>query len=131
MWLSHHGADQWDRCVVIGGRHVCRRCAVLYPIAIASMVVCLVAWPDGAPPWLLAVLPLPAVAEWWLEHLGRLDYDPRRQIAVTVPLGLGLGAGFARYLDDPLDGPFWAMVLVYGGSCLGIALWRWLDQHAP
>jgi hypothetical protein len=104
---------------------------VLYPLALATMAVCLAVWPDGVSPWVLAVGPIPAVVDWWREHLGRVAYDPRRQLAVTVPLAIALGAGFARYLDDPLDGPFWAMVVVYGGACAAIALWRWLDEHAP
>jgi hypothetical protein len=66
--------------------------------------------------------------EWWLEHLGRATYNPTRQVALTVPLAIALGRGFARYVDDPLDPLFWAMVLVYGGACLGVAVWRLLDQ---
>jgi hypothetical protein len=130
LWLAHHPADQYERCVTIGDRHVCRRCLVLYPISLAVMVACLALIPDGAPPWVLAVLPLPAVVEWWAEHLGRAEYRPARQVAVTIPLAIALGAGLARYLDDPGDLAFWAMVIVYGGACAAIALWRWLDERA-
>src|SRR5215207_2362807 len=115
LWLSHHPTDQYDRCVPIGGRHVCRRCLLLYPIAFLTTAVSFAGWPDAIDPWLLALAPLPAVIEWWLEHLGRITYAPNRQVALTIPLAIALGRGFARYLDDPLDPLFWAMVVVYGG----------------
>jgi hypothetical protein len=128
LWLSHHRPDQLDRCLVIGGRHVCRRCAVLYPLAFVTAAISFVAWPSDIDPWLLAIAPLPAVIEWWLEHLGRISYSPTRQVALTIPLAIALGRGFARYLDNPLDPLFWAMVVVYGGSCAAIAVWKILDD---
>ena len=33
MWLSHHWPPDYDRCAVVAGLHVCRRCLVLYPLA--------------------------------------------------------------------------------------------------
>lgn len=127
LWLSHHYPEDYDRCRVVAGRHVCRRCAVLYPVAAIAMVAALVGWwwPDGWGPLLLAVLPLPAVVEFVGEHLGWLRYRPRRQALVTVPLGLALGAGLARYLEDQTDPVFWAMVLGYGGVCLAAAVLAW------
>lgn len=101
---------------------------VLYPIAFVTAAVSLASWPAAIDPWWLALAPLPAVIEWWLEHLGRITYSPVRQVAFTIPLALALGRGFGRYLDDPLDPLFWAMVVVYGGSCAAIALWRFLDE---
>src|SRR5262245_14917974 len=106
MWLAHHYPEDYDRCVRIGRSHVCRRCLVLYPLAFATMVVALaICAPTGSGSGVLAaamvVLPLPAVVEFVLEHRGVLRYQPARQIAVTVPLALGLGCGFARYLRAP------------------------------
>ena len=120
LWLSHHYPDDYDRCAVVARRHVCRRCLVLYPLAAVAMAVGLVGspWPDRWDVVLLAVLPLPAVVEFVGEHLGWLTYRPRRQVAVTVPLGLALGIGLARYLGDQGDLAFWAMVLGYGGVCV-------------
>jgi hypothetical protein len=130
--LSHHQPDQFDRCVRIAGRPVCRRCLVLYPLAFVVAGVSFAAspWPDRFEPWLLALLPLPAVIEFCGEQSGRLAYARRRQIVVTVPLAVALGLGFARYIDDPTDLAFWAMVLVYGGACFGFLGWRLLDEHA-
>jgi uncharacterized membrane protein len=131
LWLSHHRPEHYERCVVLHDRSVCRRCLTLYPLAIAVAILSLVAWPASLDVLVLLLLPLPAVVEWWLEHLGRVRYSPRRQVAVTVLLAVALGRGFARYLEDPGDRLFWGVVVVYGGSCLAIALWRWLDEHAP
>ncbi len=94
------------------------------------LVVALVAT-GPAPPVAMILLPLPAVVDWWLEHLGRTRASARRLVAVTVPAGAGLGAGLVRYLEDRGDLWFWSMVLVYGGSCAAVALWRFIDEHAP
>jgi hypothetical protein len=132
LWLSHHQPDGYARCLAVGGRHVCRRCSVVYPVAFAVLAVSLAgAAPTRFDPWVMALLPLPAVVEWFGEHLGHLAYSPSRQIATSVPLGIALGRGFARYLDDPADLAFWAMVLLYGGACLAVTLWRFLDERAP
>lgn len=133
LWLAHHASGQYDRCVVVGGRHVCRRCLVLYPVALSVLTLAVVGlrWSAALDPWVVVLLPLPAVVEWWLEHLGRVRYSPTRQVAVTTLLGLGLGGALVRYLERPTDPLFWGVVLVYGGACAGIALWRFLDEHAP
>lgn len=132
VWLSHHQPDQHDRCVRIAGRPVCRRCLVLYPLAfvVAGLSLATVGWPDRLDPWLLVLLPLPAVVEFCGEQSGRLLYSGRRQVLVTIPLAFALGQGFARYIQNPADGLFWAMLAVYGGLCLGFLGWRLLDEHA-
>lgn len=125
LWLSHHWPEDYDRCTVVAGRNVCRRCGTLYPLALVVMALALAGWwwPPGWDPVALVVLPLPTVVDWVAEHLGLVRYSPRRQVAVTVPLGLALGAGFARYLEDPGDPWFWAVVVGYGGLCAAVALW--------
>ena len=121
-----------DRCVRLGGRPVCRRCLVLYPVAfaVAGLSLAGIGWPDALDPWLLALLPLPAVVEFCLEQARRITYSPARQIAVTLPAAIALGRGFARYVEDPADLLFWAMALGYGGICAAFLAWRWLDEHA-
>ena len=116
LWLAHHYPEDYDRCVVLGRAHVCRRCLVLYPVAFVVMGLALagVRWPTGLDGWLLVLLPAPAVAEFVLEHLGVAGYHPRRQTLLTIPMAVALGVGFARYLDHQTDPLFWAVVLVYG-----------------
>lgn len=127
LWLSHHWPDDYDRCARVGGRHVCRRCLALYPVwlAVTLLAVAGLRWPLTWDWWLLWLLPLPAVVEWWLEHLGRVTYSPSRNVALSMVAAVGLGVGFHRYLLDPTDLQFWAEVVVYGVACLVPALlWR-------
>lgn len=120
LWLTHHYPEDYGRCVLIGHRRVCRRCLVLYPLAFAVMFLARVGprRPASLDLLLLVLLPLPAVAEFVLEHLGAMAYRPALQAAVTLPLAAALGVGFDRYLDRQTDPLFWGMVLVYGGVCL-------------
>jgi hypothetical protein len=120
LWLSHHYPDDYDRCVVVGRTHICRRCLVLYPVAFVVMGLALadLRWPTGLDAWLLILLPAPAVAEFVLEHLGMASYQPLRQTLLTVPMAVALGVGFARYLDHQTDLLFWGVVLGY--SAVGL-----------
>jgi len=127
LWLSHHYPEDYDRCVRIGRNHVCRRCLALYPLTVVVMIVGLAAGStftnDSTTALvLMIVLPIPAVTEFVLEHLGLIGYQPKRQIAVTLLMAVGLGLAFARYLRHPGDLWFWGVVALYGGLCLASAL---------
>ena len=125
LWLAHHYPEDYDRCVRIGRSHVCRRCLVLYPVAFVVMVATAGWYPPGAIDVLIvAGLPLPGVVEFVAEHVGAVRYSPRRQIAVTVPLAVGLGRGLARYLDNHTDPLFWSVVVAYALVCGLAALAR-------
>jgi len=134
LWVAHHFPDDYDRCVVAGGRHVCRRCLVLYPTAFVVLAVGLVmGWTAGTASLVaLVLLPLPAVVEFVVEHVGLVDYSPTRQVVVTVPLGIGLGVGFTRYLSDLTDPGFWGVATVYLVVCLAAAWFgsRWREASA-
>lgn len=96
---------------------------MLYPLAFLVLVVAQVTdWSGPTQVMALVALPLPAVIEFILEHRGVLRYNPGRQILVTVPLAVGLGAGFDRYLDRPGDVLFWSVVVAYTAICLWSAL---------
>jgi hypothetical protein len=116
LWLSHHWPEDYDRCVRIGRSHVCRRCVVLYPIAFAvlGVSVAVSAQPGTLGVAALVLLPLPALLDFVAEQLQLVRPSPSRLVAVTIPLGIGLGAGFARYVESPGDRWFWGVVLVYG-----------------
>ena len=80
MWLSHHWPEQYDRCAVIGRRHVCRRCLVLYPLALVAGIAVAVGswWPHGLDPWVLWLGPLPGVIEFVLDNVGTRASGRRR-----------------------------------------------------
>lgn len=125
MWLAHHYPENYDRCVRIGDRHVCRRCLALYPLAFAVMALSLWGpWPGTIDAWLLVLLPVPSVVEFVLEHLDVIRYSATRQVLLTLPLAVALGRGFALYVEDPSSRPFWGVVIVYGGVCVAAAIWR-------
>jgi hypothetical protein len=123
LWLSHHDPSGYDRCVLVAGRQVCRRCLVLYPLAFVVLVVAQVSgWSGSSEALALVALPLPAVIEFVLEHRGVIRYSPIRQMLVTIPLAVALGAGFDRYLDRPGDVLFWSVVVGYTALCLWSAM---------
>lgn len=72
------------------------------------------AWTD---PWLMILLPLPTVIEFLLEQTGRIHGSNRLRILAGLPLGVAMGRMFLRYLLDPFDPVFWAIVAGYGGTC--------------
>lgn len=131
LWLSHHYPDQYERCVRIGHRHVCRRCLVLYPLAFAVMFLSLagLTWPGSLDGVLLVLLPLPAAAELIAEQVGFARYQPTRQVLLTIPLAVALGRGFAIYVEDPTSLLFWGVVLGYGGVCIAAVVWRQLRDR--
>lgn len=121
MWLSHHHETELDRCVVVRGMFLCRRCLILYPLAYATAAVAVWGPLDAAASWVplaMMVLPVPTVFEWCREHVGNLAYSARRQVLLTVPAGVALGYGFARYLTIRDDQWLWVMAATWGGVCL-------------
>ncbi len=135
MWLAHHDAEHADRCLHVRGVAVCRRCAVLYPVAVLSALV--VVWADPPNAWLVAamwLLPIPVVGEWIGEHLGSLDYSPRRQVALSAVAAPALGIAVAL---NALDPPSWvalAPMLCWGAVCAATAAWGWwrtVPEEAP
>lgn len=117
--LAHHPPEAYERCVIVDGRHVCRRCSVLYPIAFAMLGLSMAGlhWPASLDRLLLLALPVPVALEFVLEQLGAIRYSARRQVVLTAIAAIALGQGFARYLTDGSDATFWTMVAVHAGIC--------------
>jgi hypothetical protein len=126
MWLSHHWPSEYDRCVRMGGKHVCRRCLVLYPMAAAAAALAAggLTWPSRLDVWFCWLLPLPAVLEFCGEHLGWFRYAFRRQVVLTFALAIACGKLYERYLHHTRDRLTWSIVITYGGICLVAALVR-------
>ena len=126
MWLSHPWPSEYDPCVVVGDRLVCRRCLVLYPLSLLAAVVLglVVSWPERLDEWFLWLLPVPAVVDFVAEQLRLVRHSPRRQVAVTALLAVACGRLYVRYLDDLNDGLVWSVVTTYAGICVGAWLLR-------
>ena len=75
-------------------------------------------WPVSLDPWLIALLPLPVVVEFWLEQLGRIRYSSTRQVLLSLLCAPAVGVGLARYLESPGDTVFWAIAGAYAVICL-------------
>lgn len=120
LWLSHHYPDDYDRCSLVGGRHVCRRCLWFYPACFAVTVASLAGahWPVSWDVWLVWLLPVPVVVEWWAEHLGAVRYSPRRSVALSLIAAPAVGRGLSRYLRHPGDRLFWTVVISYAVICV-------------
>lgn len=124
MWLSHHWPHDYDRCALVAGRHVCRRCLVLYPLALVTGIAVSVGswWPSGLDPWILWLAPLPGVIEFAADNLGLIGYSPIRQMVLSAGGAVAAGVGYTRYLQDTTDGLVWAVLLTYSLVCLAAAV---------
>lgn len=120
MWLSHHWPSGYDRCAVIRGKHVCRRCLVLYPVAFVTGVAISIGswWPQGLDPWVLWLGPFAGTVEFVLDNLGRIAYAPVRQMVLSSGGAVAAGVGYVRYLDDHTDPLVWSVVAVYTTVCV-------------
>jgi len=134
MWLSLHWPGQYDRCAVVAGRHVCRRCLVLYPLAVVTGVAVGVGawWPHRIDPWVLWLFPLPGVVEFVLDNVGTIGYSPRRQVVLSAFGAVAAGIGYVRYLDHATDPLVWGVVAVFTAACvLGVVVGIWRTRSAP
>lgn len=93
---------------------------MLYPLTFAVMLAALAGlrWPTAADPWLVWLLPVPVVAEWWAEQLGLAAYSPARNTILTAICAPAVGVGLARYMTEPTDKLFWAVVITYAVVCV-------------
>ncbi len=124
LWLSHHFPADYDRCAVIGGRHVCRRCLFMYPVALVAGIAAGAGftWGSGLDAALIFLLPLPAVIDFVADNLGLVRYSARRQAILSAIGAVGAGKGYVRYLDDHTDPVVWSIVAVYVVICVGAAV---------
>ncbi len=118
LWLAHHWPHDYRvRCVRIGGRPVCRRCAALYPLAFLVAVVSALGaapWPpsiDPAPIWLLSI---PATIAYAGEAIGLFGYSPRWQVATTLVAAMAFGRGLGYELVERWSPEFWQPLTFFG-----------------
>lgn len=116
LWLSHHHPQDYDRCMVVRGRRVCRRCLVLHPLAFSVALLTLAGgslWPEALDPWLIWGLCIPATVDFAAEQFGLVRYSARRQVVVSALVALAYGRGLGIELDDRWQPLFWGPVLVF------------------
>lgn len=116
LWLSHHWPGEYDRCIRLGRRHVCRRCAVLYAVGLTVAVATVAGlrlWPAHLDLWIVWLACVPATAEFVLEQLGVVRHHPTRQAVLTGILAVAFGRGLGAELEDRWDWLFWGPILVY------------------
>ena len=132
LWLAHHWPHRYERCTVIGGRHVCRRCLWFYGTAFLVLALA----PFGVSPWpgewdrvMVWLLAIPATVEFVGGEMGWWRYNARRQVMVTFTVGLAVGRGFFAELSDPGNWTFWGPVLVFGSIWFAVAVLQWVRNR--
>ena len=131
LWRTHHWPHRYERCLTVGGRHVCRRCFWFYVVSFAVLAAAFAGFSPWPPTWDIAlvwVLSLPATADFIGGELGLLRYEPRRQTVVTIVLAAAVGRGFHAELTDRWSWTFWGPVLVFGTSWFIAAVIGWRRQ---
>lgn len=120
MYLAHHWPEQYNRCAAIGGLHICRRCLVLYPLAIVTALAVGTGswWPHHLDAWALWVLPFAGTVEFVADNLGLIRYSPVRQATLSAPGAVAAGLGYVRYLHHTTDRLVWTVVAAYVTACV-------------
>ncbi len=119
MWLAHHWPDEYaERCVILGGRHVCRRCAALYPLGLLVAILSFAGaapWPASFDPWPIWLLSIPATVAYCAEAIGLIRYSPRVQVGTTLLAAVAFGRALAFEFDERWSPEFWGPISVFGG----------------
>ena len=89
-WLSHHHADEADRCVRVGDRHVCRRCLAMFAGFFPAVALLVSSWSDDLQAGdfgLVLALTLVAGMEFVQVARGKMDYSARRVLVLSPATG--------------------------------------------
>lgn len=128
LWLAHHRPEHYgERCVVVSGRPVCRRCLALYPMSFLvafAAAAGLAPWPASLDPWPIWLLSVPATVAYGAEALGLIAYRPRWQVATTLMAAFAFGRALGYELLDRWHPWFWGPLALFG------ALWFWATVFA-
>lgn len=119
--LSHHEPSEYYRCFTLdafGQRlHICARCAGIYPGILLGLVAYVIAPAEFSSTVLVAVLPAPAIVDWFITSLtDRRGYNALRATTGSF-LGYGWGLGIALTVSEsnlyvPLIGLGYGLVAV-------------------
>ncbi|MGI9596413.1 MAG: hypothetical protein ACR2QK_09645 [Acidimicrobiales bacterium] len=119
LWLAHHWPEEYrERCVRLGSRHVCRRCAALYQLGFAVAFIAAAGyppWPSELDPMAIWVLSIPATVAFVGEAIGLFRYSPKWQVATTLLAAAGFGRALGYELLDRWSPEFLQPIAVFGG----------------
>ncbi len=119
LWLAHHWpAEYAERCITVGGRPVCRRCATLYPLGLTLaflFATSVIPWPAGIDPAAIWLLSIPATIAYCGEAIGLFGYRPSIQVATTLLAAVAFGRGLSYELLTRWSTEFWGPIAVFGG----------------
>lgn len=120
-YLLAHDDPPYDHCHSFSaGRrrvHVCARCLGIYPGIAAGLLAGLVV---DAPLLLVALLPLPALADWTAVALAGAAGNNHRRTLTGLLLGVAYGLGLTRLVDG--DSRVLAVAATYAVAT-ATALW--------
>ena len=118
MWLAHHWPEHYgERCVTIGGRHICRRCAALYPLGLLVAVLSakgVVPWPASMDPWAIWILSIPATVAYCGEAIGAWPYSAKVQVATTLLAAMAFGRALGYEFVERGSWEFWGPICFFG-----------------
>ncbi len=118
MWLAHHWPEHYsERCVTLGGRQVCRRCAALYPLGLLVAILSakgVAPWPTKFDPWAIWILSIPATVAYCGEAIGAWHYSAKVQVATTLVAGMAFGRALGYEFVERGSLEFWGPIGFFG-----------------
>ncbi|WP_436793296.1 hypothetical protein [Actinospongicola halichondriae] len=120
-WLSHHHADEADRCVRVGDRFVCRRCLAMFAGFFPALALLLSSWSDDLQAGdigLVLALTLVAGIEFVQVARRRMDYSARRVLVLSPAAGAVLAWLGVTGMKDGLG----TAHLAFGALAFGVLL---------
>lgn len=118
MWLAHHWPEHYrERCVVLAGRHVCRRCAALYPLGVLVAILSwagVAPWPETFDPAAIWILSIPATVAYCAEALGLIRYSSKVQVGTTLVAALAFGRALGYEFEQRWSPEFWGPICFFG-----------------
>lgn len=131
VWLSHHSEHEADRCVRIGGAHVCRRCLAMTVGFIPAVALLVSPWRDDLQAGdlgLVLALTIAAGLEFAQVARGQLAYSARRVLVLSPFAGMVLAWLGVTGVRDGL-GPVHFVFAGVAGALLALLLVRSRTHH--
>ena len=131
VWLSHHSEHEADRCVRIGGVHVCRRCLAMFVGFVPAVALLLSPWRDSLQAGdlgLVLALTIAAGLEFAQVARGQMPYSARRVLVLSPFAGMVLAWLGVTGVRDGL-GPVHFVLTGVAGALLAMLVVRSRTHH--